>query len=135
MNKEEPAEPAGSEPVPNAAQVKMIADLQTNVAMLTKLVEGIQTNSASGERAALVSRAAREGKVIPAHALTGDLQLNNAQLGALIKDLAVTVPLEQRTSEVTAPSAQVLQMNSADEQVRKQLGITKDEWDKIGKAA
>jgi Mu-like prophage I protein len=126
-------ETMGSEPETNAAKVKLLG-LEAEVASLKTLVAGIQTNSAAIERASLTAQAAREGKMIPASALTGDLQLNNAQLAALIKDLPVTVPVEQRTIETNSVQASgVLELNSAAEQVRKQLGYTADEWAKLGK--
>lgn len=114
----------------NAAPAEQIKKLETNVAALTQLVERIQTNSSAGEIAALKAQAAREGKVIPASVLS--LELNAAQLGSIIADLPVTMPLDQRTPGATPPAG-ALELNSAEEAVRATLGLSKEAWDKFAK--
>lgn len=135
--KAEADEPTGSEPETNAAKITaLVTSLQTQIADLTKKFGTIETNSVAGERAALLSQAAREGKVVPKSALAAGTELNNVQLKALIADLPATVPVEQRTVETN--SAQVtgaLELNSAADEVRTVLGISKETWDKHTKKA
>lgn len=128
-NAELKAEPQGSEPETNAASVKLIA-LEAKYDALEKKLGGIETNSTNAERVALLAEAARQGKVVP----KAGLELNNVNLKALIAELPATVPVEQRTVETnSATTHAVLELNSAADQVRKQLGYTSDEWAKLGK--
>ena len=93
------AEPDGDEA---AADTKALsADLATLKGLLEKQGEQLKllsSNVDTGERAAILSQAAREGKQVPA---TAAKSMAVAELKVLCAELPVTVPLEKRTLEST----------------------------------
>lgn len=96
---------------------------------LSAKVGTLETAAAEGERGGIIAAATREGKVIPQTALEGDTKLDNKGLKALCASLPVTVPLEQRTPNVVAFAASAaVTTNSADEEVRKSMGISEEKW-------
>lgn len=107
-------------------------ELVTNAGDLAALrarIEQLETNAATTAIDEIRRLAAAEGKVIPGEILAGPVGKDAAQLRALVATLPSTVPLEQRTG-ARPPTAEGLVTNSADDTVRKTLGITKEAWEK-----
>lgn len=127
------------------------ATAQTDVTALNTAIEAalkpvtakltaLETELTAKDRQAIVELACREGKVIPKTALDGDAAqnlapLSNSQLRALVTDLPVTVPVEQRTpGKVAALASTGLgTTTTADEMIRKNLGISEEVWKKHNK--
>lgn len=103
-----------------------------STAKITALEKGIEQR----DRDAITAQAVREGKVIPLAALPdkdGAGGLPVEKLRSLVAELPVTVPLDQRTSEkVVALAASGVNAGqpTAEEAVRKQLGISDETWKK-----
>lgn len=110
-----------------SAQLKPLAD---TVAALQARLDKMGESQNTSTRQALTDAAMREGKLIPHGAPIDALPLEAyaALLGALP---AGQVPLAARTPEgmkaFTAPTAAV---NPAEAEVRRQLGISEEEWRK-----
>lgn len=88
------------------------------------------------ERRALVDKATAAGKVVPLADADID-KMEITTLSAMIEKLPVTVPLQQRSGDVTALAARAGadgQMTDADRVVCKNLGISEDAWKKANAA-
>lgn len=115
--------------------IKIGQDHKTLYADVQALKDTVQTLSADTtkrDRAALLARAAREGKVIP----LADDQIAGIPveiLSHMVEKLPVTVPIDQRTPEIMQPLSIVPGGGAADEEVRKTLGISKEDWVKHSK--
>jgi phage I-like protein len=114
---------------------KVSEAMETHSTTLTKANDAIVALTKrldDAERAALLSAAIGAGKLVP-HGAEID-KLNNAALAAVLATLpADIVPLAQRTVEgVKTYSAPAVPAgaNEADDAVRQQLGISKEEWAK-----
>lgn len=108
-------------------------ELVTNAGDLAALrarIDQLETNAATTAIDEIRRLAAAEGKVIPGEILAGPVGKDAGQLRALVASLPSTVPLEQRTGARPAPETSGLVTNSADDTVRKTLGITKEAWEK-----
>lgn len=108
-----------------SAQLKPLAD---TVAALQGRLDAMGKTQNASERQALTDAALREGKLIPHGAPIDALPLDAyaALLGALP---AGQVPLDQRTPEgMKAFSAPTAAANPAEDEVRRQLGLSKEEW-------
>lgn len=117
-----------------AENVKAIGEVKAHSASIKSLeqkITALEQKAATSERASLVAQAIAAGKVIP-HGAEID-KLDNAAFKAVLDSLeAGKVPLDQRTPEgIKAFSASATTTaNPAEEAVRKQLGISEDEWKK-----
>lgn len=112
--------------------LKQIKTLTATVDTLVKGQKTLETKVTTDERTLILNSAAAEGKVVPKELTEGDSALDIKQLKTLVAALPVTVPLERRTPAQTPHSAPgALTTLSAEEAVRKQLGITEEEWKKI----
>lgn len=134
------AESATDEEVTAAIQAKAekkdgedsTEDIKAMSARIKSLEEAVKTFSASGEkqeRDQLVARAIREGKVIPLSA-EQIASMPVTTLSALVDGLPVTVPLEARTPEKIKEFSAGMPDNSVAAEIRENLGISKEAWDK-----
>lgn len=92
-------------------------------------IESLEKRNEQMAREAIREKALREGKLIP---LSAD-SLTLAQFETLVGELpAGQVPLDQRTPEgvKTLSSSGLTTHNSAEAQVRKNLGISQEVWEK-----
>lgn len=106
-------------------------ELSEKVDKLSATVEAFIGASQKGERDRLIQSASRAGKVLPKVAESLPLET----LSALIDELPVTVPVEKRTpAGVDALSASELSTNSAQDEVNRNLGISKETFEKHNKA-
>lgn len=110
-----------------------IRALSATIKDLGGQVGALQKRLDESERARIHAEALAAGKIIPHSA--ADLPLE--QFTKLVADLpADQVPLKQRTPEgVKSFTASLTPTNSADETVRKQLGLSKEAWEKHNNAA
>lgn len=115
-----------------ATQVKT---LSTTVTTQTAQIEALLKRETDRERQLILSTAISEGKVVPKECSEGATALDNAQLKALVLSLPVTVPLDRRTGAPVAHASGVLELSTAEDTVRKQLGISKEDWGKHNKVA
>ena len=100
------------------------------VTPLTAEITALKATNGAVERNAILAEAAAAGKKIPAFALSGDAALTNAQLRALVADLAPgAVPLSADGQTVT-PGANAGEMTPAEKAMAKALGITEEQWKK-----
>ncbi len=117
------------------SKCELLKQIKTLTATVDTLVAGqktLETKVTTDERTLILNSAAAEGKVVPKELTEGDSALDIKQLKTLVAALPVTVPLERRTPAQTPHSAPgALTTLSAEEAVRKQLGITEEEWKKI----
>lgn len=101
----------------------------------TTKFDALQKRLDTAERGTLIAQAVAAGKIVPHGA--GVDALDNATFAALLKDLPEgIVPLSQRTPEgmkTYSASATAAASTGADEEVRKQMGISKDKWGKASK--
>lgn len=85
------------------SELGKVAALAGDVVALKADLSVIRADNVTRARAAIVDRAAREGKVIPLSA--EDIgKMEPATLSAMVDKLTVTVPLTARTPSVTPPS-------------------------------
>lgn len=121
--------------VVGADSAKKIKDLSTSVDSLTKQMKEMLERDTKREREAILSTAVQEGKVIPPDLITGDKALDNTALRVLATSLAVTVPLDRRVHAGAAVPAGTVILSTEDEQVRKVLGLSVEDWKKHNVAA
>lgn len=117
----------------HAATLAGITAFSTELTKATTTVAAMQKRLDDSERAHVVALAVRDGKIIPLSA--GELPLDIFK--KIVAELpADQVPLTQRTPEgVKAFSASTTVIaNSADEEVRKTLGVSREKWDAANKA-
>ncbi len=101
-------------------------DKVTLIAMNARL-DDMAKKLSNGERLQILTAAQAAGKVVPKACVEGADALSNGQLISLVAQLPVTVPMDRRTP-LTTPVAGVLETNSADDAVKKLLGLSDDEW-------
>lgn len=132
--------PSGAAPAKEGEPAAMLAALSARVGEIeTKAntrIAGLEATIEQRDRQALQEQACREGKVIPLSALPdkdGKGGLPLAGLRALVAELPVTVPVDQRTPEglkALAASPVLNAQVTAEEQVRQQMGISEETWKK-----
>lgn len=127
-------ETAATEFAKKAEPKAELETLTSTLKTLTTEIAALKLNSAKAEIEGIKNAAAAEGKVIPAEILAGPVGGDPAQLRALAASLPQTVPLEQRTSGTPQKSTSALVTNSAEDEVRKTLGISKESWEKHNSA-
>lgn len=103
---------------------------ETNIVALAQRIETLEKSDETRERAAITAEAISQGKIIP---LSAD-KLPLESFRAIVADLpADQVPVTQRTPEhikTLASSGIGTGGDQVAEQVRRQMGISKDQWDK-----
>ena len=129
IDKGETDKPDKKDDEPSADAKAMAANLDRVTRSLLALTAKIE----AGEREAVLNAAVRDGKIVPLSAR----KLPISDLTALVAELpANQVPLEQRTPEnLAALSAKGYGADTASSIAMKQLGISKEDWDKYGKDA
>lgn len=109
-----------------------VGALKTTLTTLSTTLASLQAGNESAQVNLILNSAAAEGKVVPKEFIEGDQKVTPAQLKLLVAALPVTVPVGDRRTPHTTPAAgSALVLNSAADQVRKQLGLTEDEWKAI----
>lgn len=106
------------------------AGVMAQIRTLTAKLNGFEARIADNERIGIVNEALTAGKIIPKEFLEGEHKLGNAQLKVLVAGLPEIVPLDQRTPEHIKDYSVFAPANTAEEQVRKNMGISKETWDK-----
>ncbi len=121
----------------NQALVALEATPDKPVAGLTaefsKQIKALSARFDNIERAGIVGDALSKGRIVPKEWLpddNGEGGLPIAQLRTLCATLPEIVPLDQRTPEKIKDFSALTPANTADEQVRKNMGISKETWDK-----
>jgi phage I-like protein len=121
---------SAKKPDESTEEVKAMA---ARIEKLEGTVLSFTAGSEKSTRENLVRRATSEGKVIPLSAEEIE-ETPIKTLSAIIEKLPATVPLEQRTGQVKEFSSGVSNDPMA-EQIRVNLGVSKEAWDKHNKAA
>jgi phage I-like protein len=114
-----------------SANSAKVSDLESKLTTLSTTVQEIQERSETSERASIIQEATLQGKVIPKSAVEGEGALSNVQLKALCAELPVTVPMERRTFATQSAESGAVVSNSADEEVKRNLGISDEQWKKF----
>ncbi|MGC3991688.1 MAG: phage protease [Chthoniobacteraceae bacterium] len=113
-------------------QAETVKTLSAEVRKLATQLRTLTAAAVTTERQQIITAALAQGKEIPGDVLEGAARLSNEQLRIFAASLPATVPVGRRTALVTgeAKRSGVLVANSAEEQVRKQMGISEDAWKK-----
>lgn len=113
----------------NALSADGLKGIAIALATLTAEVKDIRDGQAAAERNQIKADAIRDGKIVPKE-IFGNANISNADLKALVAELPEIVPMDQRTPESIEALTPIRLVNSADEQVRKNMGIPLEVWKK-----
>lgn len=118
-----------AEPAMNSAITAALKPVTSTLTALSARLDDSDKRAVGAERQLILNGAHLAGKVIPKDHFEGANALTNAQLVTLVATLPQTVPLERITPLTTAITPASLLTNSADDEVRAKLGISKEKWD------